>query len=379
VLYTMAFLSVSLFVWCMACHGELARLKPHPAHLTAFYVMVSAGGAAGGLFVALIAPTVFNGYYEFPAGLALFAFLLVAILWQEGKLVAPRSRAAAGILMAALLLLLGTGIRRSISGCRVVARNFYGQLRVRDVVRPPAPPMRILFHGVINHGQQLLQEPARHQATAYYCPGTGGAIALQAPHSSAHRRIGLAGLGCGAMISYGRAGDLFRLYEINPLVVDLARSQFTFLSATPARTETALGDARRLLEDEEPQSFDVLIMDAFSGDSVPVHLLTREAFAAYFRHLKPDGILGVHITNRYLNLAPVVTASAAALGKTALLFDYQPPQNTGVCFPAAWMLVMDPARLAAAGSYFSAGRLQTPQPRFRTWTDDYSSLFAVLR
>jgi spermidine synthase len=180
------------------------------------------------------------------------------------------------------------------------------------------------------------------------------------------------------MISFGRAGDLFRLYEINPLVLDLARSQFTFLSATPARTETALGDARRVLEDEPPQSFDILIIDAFSGDSVPVHLLTREAFAAYFRQLKPDGILVVNITNRYLNLAPVVAGSAAALGKAALLFEYRPPQVSTVCFSASWMLVMEPARLAASGSYFSAGRLLPPQPGFRTWTDDYSSLFAVL-
>ena len=356
----------------MTCHGELARLKPHPRHLTVFYLMVSAGGAAGGLFVGLVAPAVFNGYYEFPIGLALAGFLMALVLWREGKLVPPMPRAMAAVLLTGMVVLLGAGVRNSLHGCHLVVRNFYGQLRVEDV-----GGVRKLFHGVIIHGQQVLDPAERRRPTAYYCPGTGIGLLLAAPRHEGARRIGILGLGCGTLTTYGRAGDVFRLYEINPLVLRLARGEFTFLGDSPAGVHVELGDARLVLESEAPQRFDVLAVDVFSGDSIPVHLLTREAFAVYFRHLRPDGVLAVHISNSYLNLEPVVATAAHSYGKTALVFDFAPPKNQNLCYPATWVLVMDPS-VAASSSRFAGGRPAHAAPRFRAWTDDYSSLFSVL-
>jgi SAM-dependent methyltransferase len=371
--FSVSFLTVSLFVWCMTCHGELARLKPHPRHLTVFYLMVAVGGAAGGIFVGLIAPAVFNGYYEFPAGLALGGFLMATVLWREGKLVRAMPRAMAAVLLTCMLVMLGAGVRNSLHGCRLVVRNFYGQLRVRD-----SGGLRRLFHGMINHGQQVLDPAERRRSTAYYCPGTGVGLALAAPDHQGARRVGILGLGCGTLASYGRAGDVFRLYEINPLVLRVARGEFTFLGDSRARVDVALGDARLVLESEAPQRFDVLAVDVFSGDSVPVHMLTREAFAVYFRHLRPDGVLAVHISNLYLDLEPVVAAAAQAYGKTALVFDFVPSQSQNRCFPAKWVLVMDPA-VAASSARFAGGSPAHAAPKFRAWTDDYSSLFSVMR
>jgi SAM-dependent methyltransferase len=373
VVYTVGFLTAALFVWCMTCHGELARLKPHPRYLTVFYLMVSAGGAAGGMFVGLVAPAVFNGYFEFPVGLMLAGFLMATVLWREGKLVRPMPRALATVLLTLTVVLLALGVRYSLYGCRLAVRNFYGQLRVRD-----SAGMRRLFHGVILHGEQALDPAERRCTTAYYCPGTAIGRVLAAPEHEGPRRVGVLGLGCGTLASYGRAGDVFRLYEIDPLVLRVARREFTFLADAPERVDVALGDARLVLESEVPQHFDVLAVDVFSGDSIPVHLLTREAFAVYFRHLRPDGILAVHISNDYLNLEPVVAAAAQAYGKTALVFNFVPPKDDELCYPANWVLMADPA-VAASSSRFAGGRPLHAAPHFRLWTDDYSSLFAVLR
>jgi SAM-dependent methyltransferase len=373
VFYTVGFLTLALFVWCMTCHGELARLKPHPRYLTVFYLMVSAGGAAGGIFVGLVAPATFNGYYEFPAGLVLAGFLMATVLWREGKLVPPVPRAVAAVLLTGMVVLLALSVRHSFYGFRLVARNFYGQLRVRD-----SDGMRRLFDGVILHGQQSLDPAERRLTTAYYCPGSAVGRLLAAPEHEGARRVGVLGLGCGTLASYGRAGDVFRLYEINPLVLRVARREFTFLNDAPGRVEVVLGDARLVLESEAPQRFDVLAVDVFSGDSIPVHMLTREAFAVYFRHLRPDGILAVHTSNDYLNLEPVVAAAAQAYGKTALVFDFAPPKDDERCYPATWVLVTDPA-VAASSLRFAGGRPAHAAPHFRVWTDDYSSLFSVLR
>ena len=183
-----------------------------------------------------------------------------------------------------------------ISDCRVVARNFYGQLRVYDMDNGDGlGDHRQLMHGKINHGEQILSEQYRRKPSTYYCPGTGIGDLLADGQEGVPRRIGILGLGCGTLAAYGRKGDVVKLYEINPLVVELATTQFTYLADTPARVETVLGDGRLMLEREPDQHFDVMVMDAFSGDSVPVHLITREAFQMYFRHLKPDGILAVNI------------------------------------------------------------------------------------
>ena len=380
--------AVGLFACCMVCHGELARLKPHPRHLTGFYVTVSLGGAVGGLFVGLVAPNLFRAYYEFPIGLGLcaaIAFLVLARgMWRlaGGALWArPRWGAAAlAVVLCGYLACLGVEMWEMVDGYRVVARNFYGLLRVEDEGNPrmDEDASRKLIHGTINHGEQFLREPYRRQPVTYFCPQSGIGLAMQAQEGRP-RRIGILGLGCGTLAAYGRPGDTFRIYEINPLVLDIARTQFTYLRDTPARVEVVLGDGRLVLESEPSQQFDLLVMDAFSGDSVPVHLITLEAFRTYFRHLKPGGILAVNITNKYLDLEPVVERAAATFGKAALVYDYTPGDADFLCFGCSWTLILDGATAAAHPGLRHAGQVLRQERPFRAWTDDFSNMFGILR
>ena len=379
-----ALLALALFVCCMVCHGELVRIRPHARHLTTFYVSVSLGGALGGLFVGLLAPSIFSGYYEFPIGLAAFTALAAAPLWRDSQRLKQTSRRIArGALAAAVagyLIVLGTILHNMVIPYRVVARNFYGQLRVKDISESPSDPYayRSLIHGVINHGVQMQREPYRHQPVSYFCPqsGIGRAMAALADPG---RRIGILGLGCGTLAAYGRSGDTIRIYEINPLVLRIARGEFSYLRDTKARVEVAMGDGRLVLESEPSQQFDLLVMDAFSGDSVPVHLITREAFRTYFRHLKPGGIVAVNISNAYLNLEPIMERAAAAFGKVALVYDFDPDDDDNLCYACSWALIMDPATLAAHRNLQQDARRLSPKPSFRIWTDDYSNMFGILR
>jgi predicted O-methyltransferase YrrM len=376
--------AVGLFACCMVCHGELARLKPHPRYLTGFYVTVSLGGAVGGMFVGLVAPNLFRAYYEFPIGLGLcaaIAFLVLARgMWRLAGLWPRWGAGALAVVLCGYLACLGVEMWEMVAGYRVVARNFYGLLRVEDEGNPRMnqDANRKLIHGTINHGEQFLREPYRRQPVTYFCPQSGIGLAMQAQEGRP-RRIGILGLGCGTLAAYGRPGDTLRIYEINPLVLDIARREFTYLGDTPARVEVALGDGRLLLESEPSQQFDLLVMDAFSGDSVPVHLITREAFRTYFRHLKPGGILAVNITNTYLDLRPVVERAAAGFGKVALVYDYEPDYDDFLCFGCSWALIMDGATPAAHPGLVQAGQVLRQERPFRAWTDDYSNMFGILR
>jgi hypothetical protein len=385
VLPTVSIACSGLFIFCMVCHGELARSKPHPRYLTLFYVMVSVGGAMGGLLVAIVAPNVFNGYYEFPVGLVLCACLAAWILlkqyWKFRKAVwGPATIVAVLMLIGTYTLALAKGITEEIANCRLVVRNFYGELRVFDADEEDGlGHHRKLMHGMINHGEQILSPQCSKLPTTYYCPGTGIADLLADGVQGAPRRVGMIGLGCGTMTVYGRPGDLFRLYEINPLVVKLAQTQFTYLKDTPAKVEIILGDGRVMLERERDQHFDFLLIDAFSGDSIPIHLLTKEAFQTYFRHLQPDGVLALHISNKYLNLEPVVGKAASCFGKVAVLFDFEAPENDTRCFSASWVLVMSQKGLDRYAAVLAKGQRLGKWPNFRLWTDDYSGIYGVLK
>jgi hypothetical protein len=373
--------SAALFVFCMVCHGELASLKPHPRYLTGFYLMISLGGAIGGLFVGLAAPNLFSAYYEFPIGLAACAILTVVVLisrrifgqgrWKQAALVVP---------LAAYLVFIGIVIRDYVHGYKLVTRNFYGRLAVFDDADPESEltACRYLVHGVIDHGAQALRPEYRRTPITYFCPGSGVGRALEARPEDLPRKIAILGLGCGTLASYGRPSDILRIYEINPLVVDIARKYFTFLKDTGARTQVVLGDGRLSLERESSQSFDVLVMDAFSGDSVPIHLITHEAFRTYFRHLKPDGILALNISNRYLNLAPVIERAAAAYGKIAVVFDYTPDDDDFLCYGCTWALVMDPS-VRTRMPQLDGGRVLEANAGFREWTDDFSNIQRILK
>ncbi len=375
--------TMGLFTCCMVCHGELARLKPDPRYLTHFYLMIAAGGALGGILVGLVAPHLFNAIYEMPLGLVACAVLVVWVLRQDAELKwfqrwrQPAPMVAA-VLTVALAVFVGLQIRDSVRGSRELVRNFYGALRVRD--SGPATQLdatRTLTHGTINHGEQFLNPARRDLPTTYYGPDTGVGLAIREKEKARAIRVGVIGLGTGTLAAYGRPGDYYRFYEINPLVLRLAHTEFSFLGDCKAKVDVAMGDARLSLEREPPENFDVLAVDAFSSDSIPVHLLTLEAMQLYFRHLRPDGVLAVHISNRYLDLQPVLAGETRATGKMARVVDTDDDDTQDV-FGATWVLMTSPA------SGFQGEELRNSteigsQRTVRLWTDDYSNLFRILK
>jgi spermidine synthase len=238
---------------------------------------------------------------------------------------------------------------------------------------------RQLLHGVIDHGEQMLHPKYRRVPITYFCAASGIGRAMAARPAGVAQRIGVLGLGCGTLAAYGRAGDTYRIYEINPLVVQLANTQFTYLRDTPARVEIVPGDGRLSLERERSQQFDMLVMDAFSGDSVPVHLITREAFEIYFRHLKPEGVVAVNISNRYLDLRRVVERAASSFGKIAILYTFKADESDVFCYSSSWVLVAPSSIRQSAPGLVKAGEILTPTASFRMWTDDFSNMWSILR
>jgi spermidine synthase len=236
-----------------------------------------------------------------------------------------------------------------------------------------------LLHGVVNQGEQMLAEKYRRIPLTYFCGASGIGQAMAARLPGVPQRIGMLGLGCGALAAYGRAGDTYRIYEINPLVVRLANTEFTYLRDSRAKVEIVLGDGRLSLEREPSQQFDMLVMDAFSGDSVPVHLLTWEAFQIYFRHLKPEGVVAVNISNRYLDLTRVVERAASSFGKLAILYSFTAAESDLFCYSSRWVLVAPPSIRQSAPGLAKAGEILAPSRGFRMWTDDFSNMWGILR
>ncbi len=372
--------AAGLFVCCMVCHGELARRKPAPAHLTIFYVMVSLGGALGGIFVALIAPRVFRSYLELQVGLVGCAILAIIVLWD-----AAAHKAGAWALRSALVI--GTGVLAGYmirsehdqeKAFRYMARNFYGVLHVRDDP-DDLYTERVLLHGTINHGTQVLDDKLRYVPTSYYGSNSGIGCAIRAIQSRGPVRVGVIGLGAGVLSTFGRPGDVYRIYEINPLVERIAQTEFSFYPHCAADKRILLGDARLTLERQEPQNFDLLAVDAFSSDSIPVHLLTREAIALYFRHLKPDGILALHVSNRYLDLIPVCERGAESVGKQAMVV-YDEGDEAPYTIASTWVLLTSDPQWFHNASFSGADMEVAAAPaHFRGWTDDYSGIFQILK
>lgn len=378
-----AILGAALLACCMVCHGELARLRPAASELTTFYLVLALGGALGGLFVSLLAPLLFDDLFELPLGLG--AAVLLALTAARGDsssplAAVPTKRFALLLASAALVLValpaLGAWRKRELGV--VSARNFYGTLEVR-VERPPGlTPRRVMAHGATRHGIQLLDPAHELDGTGYYAPEAGGGLAIASAPSDGLRRVGLIGLGVGTLARYGRPGDTFRFYEINPAVVALAKAHFSYLSRSAASIEVVVDDARLALEHEPDNHFDVLVLDAFSGDSVPAHLLTIEAFRLYFRHLRPDGALAVHASNHYLDLVSLVRATARALGKSSRVVRTQGDDGRGV-LPAEWVLVASSETRLNMSQYPTAGPAAAGERAVTPWTDDYGSLFSLVR
>ena len=378
-------LSGVLFLLCMSLHGETARLRPAPRYLTLFYLLVAAGGALGGLFVGLLAPLIFNGTWEYHV--AVWAAPAFVVLVRRRWLAASKVRAGGAILGLAVLgatLLLHV---RDRDGAVVFHdRNFYG---VKYVTEEPSEAsgllLRTVSHGQIVHGAQRMAPEHRRDALAYYGPvsGVGVAVAHTSPEDGRARQVGGIGLGAGVVAAYAEAGESWTFYEIDPLMTEVAETAFTYLADARVRGANVTvrhGDARRLLErqweEEGAAGFDVLVVDAFSGDSVPQHLLTSEAFEVYAAHLRPGGVIAVHVTNRYLDLAPVVRGAAAERGLSAVFVTdagLQPDQ-----FSSAWVLVTaDEAFLDAVAGSVTPWAADARAPR--VWTDDRADLYGVLK
>ena len=345
--------SLTLLACCVFCHGELARTKPDPKQgLAFFYLMVALGGAMGAVFVGLVAPNVFNSYLELPIGIMVCILLGLARVYGY-----PLKRLMRMAAVAAIAFVLATRYRAS-EGQVVQLRSFYGALRVSDAGAGERAT-RSLFNGRTLHGVEFLLPGRARIATTYYGPESGAGWVLSRPGGA--RRVGIVGLGVGTLALYGRRGDEFRFYEINPAVVEVAWQYFHFLSGAEAKIDVVTDDGRLALEREPLRSFDAIVLDAFSDDSIPVHLLTREAFQLYFQRLRPGGVLTIHLTNRYLDLEPIVAAAAAGLGKHARLVHNAP----------------DPGRAIAAADWAIIDDSPETQPRrfAKAWTDEYSNLF----
>jgi SAM-dependent methyltransferase len=372
--YQIATAAVALLLFCTFCHGELAKRKPHPRYLTSFFLMLSVGGAIGGFLNSILAPLVLPGYFEMYVALALFATATLMILYREHWVTDVLFTAVS----VCAVSLLYTQYQATARNCRVMIRNYYGSLRVQDSTdgEDRSTYTRTLIHGTINHGLQFLSDDRYLLPTTYYGPNSGAGLAIANSWHMNHR-VAVIGLGTGTLTSYARKGDYYRVYEINPLVLDVARSEFRFLKGCRGTCDVALGDARVSLEREAPQNFDVIAVDAFSGDSIPVHLLTREAFELYFKHLRPDGILCVHVSNKHLRLAPVVERVATSLGLQTLEVDNEAIDEAQV-FESDWVLVARPGNPTLATPLVnSAGTPVAPRPELRVWTDDYSNLFQI--
>ena len=445
---------LTLFSCCMVCHGELVRLKPPTQFITSFYLHVAAGGALGGAFVSLLAPHIFNGYWEYHLGLWGSALLAMLVLWTQtdswfykARLWVPvliivaacffpvaialslesfrrmadwrlplmaaiattlvikvayrthresglrsSSRLAQGSALTFLAVLGGLLVLNARPHRILAVRNFYGVLAI-ELAHSTDPEWLayVLSNGPIIHGYEFV-DPSKHKlATSYYGRLSAVGLALMNhPRRGAqrledrHLNVGAVGLGIGTIAAYGEPGDYFRFYEINPQVVRLANSKyFTYLKDSQARVEVILGDARLSMERElarnESQQFDVLVLDAFSGDAIPVHLLTREAFQIYLRHLrKPGGLIAVHISNRFVDLRPVLWKVAEQFGMHPASFHS--PGEGFIGSPSEWVILAQDRRLLDLPVVANAIR---PEQFFGNpiplWTDDYSNLFRILR
>jgi SAM-dependent methyltransferase/MFS family permease len=363
-----------LFLACMFCHGELARLKPAPRYLTRFYLMVSLGGAIGSALVGLVAPLVLPAYFELSFGLVICAALLVVQTRSLHK-VFP---ALAAVALLFSLGAAGWAIHAFYNNTIEATRNFYGVLRVQEWDAGTPNDHRSLIHGTILHGTQYLSPELERQPTTYYTQTSGIGRAIESLHPSLRRlKVGIIGLGTGTIATYGSKGDVYRFYDINPAVVGIAKRYFTYIDQSEATIEIALGDARLSLEREAPQGFDVLAIDAFSSDAIPVHLITREALAVYLKHMRPGGIIAFHVTNRYLNLAPVVQQLAAAAGLNAVLIADD--GDVGLASRSDWVLLSDSADALARDPIKEAAKAVAAHPEWRLWTDDFNNVVQVLK
>jgi hypothetical protein len=372
------FFLVELFAACLFVHCEAYALRPaRPSESTLFYLFFAGGGALGSFLIGIAAPLVFRFNYDLAISFFVTALLALAVTWFNGwglRLLWT----TANILLFVLILMIYTAYQRETP---FAIRNFYGSLRVKQAIGYPGATIRTLSNGSIQHGTQIFGDLA-HTPTTYYARDSGVGIAMRnccGPVESGHpRRIGVIGLGAGTMAAYGQPGDAIRFYEINPAVIPIAHNLFTYLRDSQAQITIVEGDARTSLTKEEPQQFNVLVIDAFSGDAIPLHLLTTQALALYKRHLAPGGVLAFHISNQHVDLEPEVALLAQSAGMQAVRVSSAANEDRGE-FSATWMLASGDAAFFQIPEIFNRARKPELNPKVRLWTDDYSSLLRVLR
>lgn len=375
--------SFLLFIICIFCHSELYRLRPHPRYLTSFYLALSIGGALGGVFVSLIAPVIFKDFWEYPLGLIFCAFVVTAISYQSRGTWINRLRipiSVTALTLAALILLLPI---LWVTKTEAMYRNFYGVIKIRASEIAGFPGFDMM-HGAIVHGSQASTPPESLRPTRYFTENSGiGLAIINHPRRLADKplRVGIIGLGVGTLAAYGEEGDTFRFFEIDPAVIEIAQDTryFTYLSQSNARVEVVAGDGRLSLEKEQKNGdaqYDILVIDAFSGDSIPTHLVSSEAVELYLSLLKEDGLIGFHITNRHLNLEPVLARAAESLDLEAAVVQTKAADDFGA--DSTWVLVSRDPALLASPALAKAKRSPVANPAIRLWTDDFSNLFQVL-
>jgi spermidine synthase len=373
-IFTIAFYSAALFIACLFCHGELFRLRPAPGHATSFYLFIAAGGALGAFCVGVLAPLVLNANYEFVCALVFTSAMALVATWRLGW----AWRAGCAAATALMVFVVVSQVQDHQKNTIVLVRSFYGALRVTETRNPADGDInRTLYHGTIEHGDQYLSDDWRKVPTTYYAEDSGVGLALNFCCAGRPRRVGIIGLGAGTVAAYGRAGDVFRFYEINPLVERIAHTFFTYLRESEARIEIVPGDARLSLAQEPPQQYDVIVVDAFSGDAIPVHLVTTQAIALYQRHLRPGGILAFHVSNQFLDLVPVVKQQADHAGLSAVWIATADNEDTGE-YGADWVLITSNKDFLAQREVVAGQEKITSKPGLRLWTDDYSSLLRIL-
>jgi spermidine synthase len=369
------FFLIEMFFACLLCHVEAYRLRPQSAReLTWFYLLFATGGAIGSFLISIASPLLFSSNYDMAITFFATALATLLLVWQESWSQRLLWAAASGA-MIYLLVLLNAAYRRDTL---FASRNFYASLRVKQAYDSKGQWTRTLSNGIILHGSQIFTPALRKTPTTYYAEDSGVGLALRYCCGNRTRNVGVIGLGAGTIAAYGRAGDRMRFYEINPTVQPIAQRLFTYLRDSAAQISFAEGDARASLAREAPQHFDVLAIDAFSGDAIPLHLLTAQAMAIYRRHLAPGGILAFHISNRHVDLEPAITLLAESAGMQARTVQSYANEQTGAS-NATWMLVTDNNAFLASHEIAGNSRPAKQRAGLRLWTDDYSSLLALLR
>jgi hypothetical protein len=370
------FFLLETFVACYFCHAEVCALRPRRAsEATRFYLLLAAGGVAGTFFIGIACPYLFVANYDVAIAFAVTATLALVVTWRDGW--AQRLLWATGTILLCVLL----GMLHTVYGrdALIEMRSFYGSLRVTQTNSPPeAQTVRTLLNGALQHGIQWFGPEFHRRPTTYYGEDSGVGLALEHCCAGRARNIGVVGLGAGTLAAYSQPGDRFRFYEINPQVETIAQHLFTYLRDSPAQISVAEGDARLSLTQEPSQRFDVLVVDAFSGDAIPLHLLTREAMELYQRHLAPGGIVAFHISNQYLDLAPEVALLAASAQMQAEVID-SPVNSSRGELAASWVLVSNNADFFQQPEIALAAKAIPARSGLYLWTDDYSSLLPIMR